>query len=341
MANTRPGPAGATHRRAATGIRALASTALAMMLLAVPYPAAMAQSYPSQTIKVITNVGVGGTFDIFMRALGEELQKALGKPVVIEPRPGGNFIIAGRACAESAPDGHTICALSGETLVYSEFLTRKLPFDPRKDLVPVTNLFFNTQLLVVSADLGVGTLDDLVRVAKARPKSLAYMAPAIPHRVFLERFNKQHGTDIVSVPFKGGGEAITSMLNGTTPIIFLGGANFAPYIAQGTMVGLAVDGDSRSPLFPEVPTLRELGYKEKLPRVYLSLVVPARTPSLIIQQVYSSVARIMAETVFRQRHLIERGLEPVVDSPAQFARFLDEDRLACEAIVKEAGLSPQ
>src|SRR5262245_12357042 len=139
-----------------------------------------ADTFPTQTIRIITNVGVGGTYDILARALADELQKRLGKPVVVEPRPGGNFLIAGRACAEAAADGHTVCALTGETVVYGELLLKKPPFDSRKDLAPVSNLIFNTQLLVVSASLGVKSLGDLARVAKQRP--LAYMSPGIPQR---------------------------------------------------------------------------------------------------------------------------------------------------------------
>jgi len=296
-------------------------------------------NYPNQTIKIITNVGVGGTYDILARALADELQKTLGKPVVVEPRPGGNFLLAGRACAEAAADGYTVCALTGETVVYSELLFKKVPFDSRRDLAPVSNLIFNTQLLVVSASLGVKSLDDLARVAKQRP--LAYMSPGVVQRNYLEEFNRKHGTDIVSVPFKGGADAITSMLNGTTPVIFLGGANFVPYIADSTVVGLAVDGRQRSPLFPDVPTIYELGQTSTMPRNWLGLFVPAATPRPIIDRLYGAVAAIMTEPTFRQRNLIARGLEPIGDTPEQFARYIEQDRLDCARAVEEAGLKPQ
>ena len=298
-----------------------------------------ADNYPTQTIKIITNVGVGGTYDILARALADELQKSLGKPVVVEPRPGGNFLIAGRACAEAAADGHTVCALTGETMVYSELLYKKLPFDPRKDLAPVSNLIFNTQLLSVSATLGVKSLEDLARVAKQRP--LAYMSPGIVQRNYIEQFNRRHGTDIVSVPFKGGGDAIANMLNGTKPVIFLGGANFVPYIAEGTVVGLAVDGRQRSPLFPDVPTIYELGQTSTMPRNWLGLFVPAATPRRIIDRLYGAVAAIMTEPSFRQRNLIARGLEPIGDTPEQFAHYIEQDRLDCARAVEEAGIKPQ
>src|SRR5205823_1203077 len=105
----------------------------------------------------------------------------------------------------------------------------------------------------------------------------------------------RHGTDMVSVPFKGGGDAVTSMLNGTTQVIFLGGANFVPYIANASMVGLAVDGRQRSPLFPNVPTIYELGQSATLPRNWLGLLVPGATPRRIIDRLHEAVATIMAE----------------------------------------------
>jgi tripartite-type tricarboxylate transporter receptor subunit TctC len=300
---------------------------------------AAGDKYPTQTIKIVTNVGVGGTYDILARALADELQKALGKPVVVEPHPGGNFLIAGRICAEAAADGYTVCALTGETVVYSELLYNKLPFDPRKDFAPVSNLIFNTQLLSVNASLGVKSLEDLARVAKQRP--LAYMSPGIVQRNYLEEFNRRHSTDIVSVPFKGGGDAIANMLNGTTPVLFLGGANFIPYIADGSVVGLAVDGRQRSPLFPDVPTIYELGQTSTMPRNWLGLFVPSATPRHIIDRLYGAISAIMTEPTFRQRNLIARGLEPIGDTPEQFARYIEQDRLDCARAVKEAGLKPQ
>jgi tripartite-type tricarboxylate transporter receptor subunit TctC len=300
---------------------------------------AQAQSYPARTVKIIENVGPGGTFDVFLRALSNELQKRLGQPFIIEPRPGGNFMIAGRACAESPPDGYTLCALSGETLVYADFLYKNVGYDARRDLAPVTNLFFNTQVLVAHASLGIKSLKELPAVAKARP--LAFVTPAVAQRLFLERFNAQNGIDIVNVPFRGGGEALTGILNGTTQIAFFGGANFAPLIAEGKLVGLAVDGQARSPLFPQVPTLQELGYTERLNRNYFGIVVPAATPNPLVQQINRAIVEIMASPEFRQRHLIDRALEPIGDTPEEFARFLEADRDDFRRVTEQAKIAPQ
>jgi tripartite-type tricarboxylate transporter receptor subunit TctC len=329
-------------RRAAPRCSAICTLIGALVGFAFEYVATGAlasQDYPSRTTKILTNSSAGGTYDVFARALADELQKRWGQPVIVEPRPGGNFMIAGRACANSPPDGYSLCALSGETLVYSEFLYKTVRYNPRTDFAPVTNLFFNTQVLVANAALGAKTLDDLVTVAKSKP--LAFSAPAVAQRLFLERFDRQKGIEMVSVPFRGGGEAITSILNGSTPILFSGGANFAPLIQEGALVGLAVDSPRRSPLYPQVPTLSELGFSEGLNRNYMGLVVPAATPPEIIDKLNRDVVAIINDPRFRQQNLIDRALEPIADSPEHFARFIEDDRVSFEKVVREANIERQ
>src|SRR5262249_38479949 len=160
-----------------------------------------------------------------------------------------------------------------------------------------------------------------------KPGTLAYVAPSIPLALFFEHFNKQYGTDLVRVPFRGGGEAVTGILSAATPIAFFGLANFLEYLRTGTMIGLAVDGATRSPLFPDIPTLGEYNYHDNLTRVYFGLLAPAGMPKPFIDRLQREIAAIMREPSFRQKQLIERTLEPITDTPEEFARFLKEDRL--------------
>ncbi len=167
------------------------------------------------------------------------------------------------------------------------------------------------------------------------------MAPAVAQRLFLQRFNKEYGIDIVDIPFRGGGEAITGLLNGTTQIAFFGGANFAPLISDGKLIGLAVDSPKRSPLFPQVPTLSELGYTERLNRNYFGIVAPAATPKPIIAQLNKAIVSIVETPDFRQKFLVDRALEPIGDSPEDFTNFLDEDRASFGKLMKDANIEPQ
>ncbi len=301
----------------------------------------LAQNYPTRPIRVITVNGPGGTADIFLRALGHELQKRIGQPFVVEPRPGGNFMLGSRACAEAPTDGYTVCMLNNEALAYNQFLFKKIPYDPAKDFAPITNLIFFTTALVVNSSLHVKSLDELVALAKAKPKTLTFVAPSMHQRLFFDRINKAHGIDLVGVPFKGGGEAVTGILSGATPVAFFGLASFLPYLRDGTMTALAVDSDERSPLVPDVPTLAELGYRENLSRVYYGLVAPAGVARSIIDHLQAEVAAVMADPDFRRKLLLDRALEPVANTPEQFARFLEKDRSISAKDVKDAGLQPQ
>ena len=147
--------------------------------------AVSAQDYPNKPVRVIASSSAGGISDIFMRTLGDEMHKRWGQPLVIENRPGGQFNIGAKACADAAPDGYTICILPADVLQYNRHVIRNLNYDMFTDLEPVTQLFFLTQGLVVSSKLSVSTLDELVAYSKAHPGTLSYTAAAIPHQAFM------------------------------------------------------------------------------------------------------------------------------------------------------------
>ncbi len=312
---------------------------LSLVAASVTAPVA-AQDYPTRPIRVITINGPGGTADIFIRAVGQELQARIGQPLVIEPRPGANFTLGARGCAEAPNDGYTICMLNNEALAYNQFLYKKIPYNPDTDFAPITNLVFFTTALVVNSSLKVKTLDELIAKTKANPGTLAFVAPSMHQRLFFDRLNKQHGLDLVGVPFKGGGEAITSILSNTTPIAFFGLSSFLSYLAEGTMTGLAVDSDERSPLVPNVPTMAEIGYRENLSRVYYGLVAPAGTPPAILNKLQSEIAAILRQPEFRKKW-IDRAVEPVGNTPEQFKEFLVKDRAVSAANIKDADMEPQ
>jgi len=156
----------------------------------------------------------------------------------------------------------------------------------------------------------------------------------------MEQFNKQNGTDIVRVPFKGGGDALTSMLNGTTQIAIFGIGNVVSFIRDGKVVGLAIDGDTRSPLAPDVPTFREVGYTEHIAATFFGIFAPAGTPQLIIDKLNQAIVAVEAKPDFQQKFLISRGLTPVLESAEQFAKELPADRAEGLSVVKASGLYP-
>ena len=312
----------------------------ALCLIGVGASAA-AQDFPTRPIRALTATSAGGTSDVFMRVLGEELRKRWGQPIVVENRPGGAMNVGGEACAQAPNDGYTICILPPETLAYNQFLFKGIPYDPERDFAPITNPFFTTQVLVVNAALGVHTLAELAALSKAKPKTLSYTAASIPLIAFMDRWTGTTGADIVKVPFRGGGEAVNNVLGGSTPVAFFGLANWLSFIHNGTVNALAVDSQQRSPLLPEVPTLSELGYGENLTRLYFGIVAPAGTPQAIVHKLRDEFAAVGSDPQFRQKRMIDVGLEPVFDTPEDFASFLKADRAASARIVRGSGMEPQ
>jgi len=163
----------------------------------------------------------------------------------------------------------------------------------------------------------------------------------VPLALFMDNFNKEHGTDLVRVPFKGGGDAVNSVLSGATPITFLGVGNLISYFQSGMMTGLVIDGERRSPLFPDIPALRENGYRGPVTRSYFALYAPMGTPPAFIAKIATDIRQIASEGPFREKHLIARGLEPVFDTPQEFGQYLERDRAEAKRVVKDAGLQPQ
>jgi len=314
------------------------SIVLLVMIVAGAFIAAPAeaQPYPTKPVRIITANSAGGTSDIFVRALGDELQKRWAQPVIIENRSGGGMNIAGRACADAPNDGYTTCILPNETLTLNQFTYKSIPFDPVKDFEPITNAFINTQVLVVSAALNVGSLDELAALSKAKPGTLSYSALAIPMQITIEKWKEKTGADLVSVPSRGGGDIVTGLLTGTTPVAIVGLPNFIAHIRSGAVKALAVDSDARSPLFPDVPTLAELGFPNLAP-VYFGFVAPAGTPKPIIEKLHEDISRIGNEPSFRQARLIDIGIQPVFDTPEHFARYLQEQRTNAARLIKESG----
>jgi tripartite-type tricarboxylate transporter receptor subunit TctC len=297
--------------------------------------------FPNKPVRVIASSSAGGISDIFIRIVGEELQKKWGQPLVVENRPGGQFNIGAKACADAPPDGYTICILPSDVLQYNRFVFKSLNYDLFKDIEPVSVLFFLTQGLVVSSSLNVGTLEELAAYSKAHPKTLSYSAAAIPHQLFIEGFKEETGADIVRVPFRGGGEAVNGMLTGTTPVAFFGIGNFIAHLQAGTIRGIAVDADKRSPLFPNIPTLRELRPNADLTQADFSLWAPKGTPPTIIRKIRDDVAAIGNDPAFAQKNLIQRALGPVFGTPAEFVQYLEQSRAQAERTAKKANLQPQ
>jgi tripartite-type tricarboxylate transporter receptor subunit TctC len=313
----------------------------ACIALLAPVFGAAADDWPDRPIRVLTTTSPGGISDVFMRALAEKLGPKLGKPLVIENRPGGMQNVGARACQDSAPDGYTICIINADPMIYNQFLIKDMPFDPVHGLQPITKLFDLLHVLVVNSDLKVKTVDELVALSKARSGTLSYTTPGAPMVLFMETLKRERGADWVRVPFKGGGEAVNSILSGSTPIGLFGEGNVIGQIKAGTMTSLVMLNNIHSPNFPKVPTLKEIGYNGPPSRGWYGLFAPAGTPRPIVDRIAKEVAAIVADPDFAQKQLTDRSLVGATDTPDEFAKQIEEDRAVAEQVVKQAGMGPE
>jgi len=317
--------------------RFVAAAALAAALFATQ---ASADDYPNRPIRVFTTSSAGGISDIFMRVLNEALRDRLGQPLIIENKPGGAGNIAARACQDAPPDGYTICIINADTMIYNQFMFKSIPFDPEK-LTPIVNLFHLIQVLVVNSELGAKTVDELVAVSKAKPGTLNYLTASIPCVVYMDSLKRDKGADWIRVPFRGGGEAVTAILGGTTPIGLIGLGNVTAQIKADKMNALALVNNIRTPLLPDVPTLADLGYKGAPSETWYGLFAPAGTPKPIIDRLNGEIVKVVSDPGFREKYIISRGLVPAIDTPEEFARDIKTGRAGAEQVVKESGLPPQ
>jgi tripartite-type tricarboxylate transporter receptor subunit TctC len=315
--------------------------ALLVPVLLVSASGASADDWPDRPIRVVTTTSPGGISDVFMRALAEKLGPKLGKPLVIENRPGGMQNIGARACQDSAPDGYTICIINADPMIYNQFLIKEMPFDPVHGLQPITKLFDLLHVLVVNSNLNVKNVDELVALSKAKPGTLSYTTPGAPMVLYMETLKRERGADWVRVPFKGGGEAVNSILSGSTPIGLFGEGNVIGQIKAGTMTSLVMLNNIHSPNFPKVPTLKEIGYNGPPSRGWYGLFAPAGTPRPIVDRIAKEVAAIVADPDFAQRQLKDRSLVGATDTPDEFAKQIAEDRAVAEQVIKQAGMGPE
>ena len=310
--------------------------ALASMLAALP---ASADDWPNKPIRAIASQGPGGLSDVFMRALGDGLGPILGQSVVVENRVGAAGSIGARACSDAEPDGYTICILNNESMVINP-LIQTTHFDPKKTLTHVTRLFYLQHVFSVTASLGPKNFDELAAHAKAHPKTLNYLTPSLSKVAFMEAFNKQHGVDFVRVPFKGGGDAVNSMLGGTTPVAIFGIGNLIQLIRSGQILGFAVDSDKRSPLAPDIPTFKEAGYPLHTWASSFGIHMPLGVPKPIVDKLNAAIVKVASDPEFQKRHMFARGLSPVLDSPEHFANAITADGDLGRDVVMASGLYP-
>ena len=293
--------------------------------IALAAGAAFAQEWPTGTVRVVVPYGPGSTPDIVARVVSERLTNRLGKPFVVDNKPGAGGMLGTDAVAKAAPDGQTIGISIAGPLAVNTLLYRKMPYDPA-DLAPITIAATQASVVVASPSLNVGSAAELVTLLKANPGKYNYSsmgAGSISH-LAMEALAARSGTQMVHVPYAGSGPAVAALLAGDTHVAALPAAAVMGHIKAGKLKALAVATEKRSPALPELPTLREAGIENVFADAWMGFVVPARTPDALVGRLFDEIAKVLAEPEVRDK-LRAQYMDVVANTPAEFRAAMKAD----------------
>lgn len=295
--------------------------ALAASLAAPAYAA----DYPTQPVRIVVPFGPGGGTDLAARAIAEQLAPALGKPVVVENRPGGNSVIASRIVATAPADGHALLLTTDIHAINAAYASQ-LPYDSIRDFAFVAQLTTSPLMLVAHPGAGIGSVAELVRRAKAEPGKLSFasLGPSSPHYLGFEWFERLAGIDVVDVPYKGGGQALADTLGGQVSLSLIVAGNGIRQAKAGKLAAVAVTSPQRTSIAPEVPTIAESGYPEFAIVNWYGILAPAGTPPAIVERLNREIGRALREPAVIER-LAGAGLEATTGSPADLEALVRRD----------------
>ena len=312
---------------------------LLLLIVVLGAGAAPAQPYPSRVIRIVVGFPSGGPSDVVARVVAQPLSDRLGRPVVVENRPGATGTIAAAQVARAAPDGYTTLIATQSITATAPYMYSKIGYDPLKDFAAVVQVSHSPLLLAVHPSMPVKSVKDLMALARARPGQVTFGTGGIgsaPH-LTMELFKAMAKVDILPVHYKGEGLAITETLGGHVQMVAASIAVLLPHVQAGKLRGLAVSTAKRATLAPQIPTIAESGLEGYATTVWQGIVVPAATPGTIIQRLNAEVAQVLAQPGVRDQFL-KLGIESVADTPEQFGEFLRAENIRWGKLVKDLGL---
>jgi tripartite-type tricarboxylate transporter receptor subunit TctC len=301
--------------------------------------AGQAQNYPSKPITIIVPATPGGVTDMLARRLGPKLTDAWGQQVIVENRPGANNQLAAEYVAKAAPDGHTILLGPEVTFVVNPFLYGRLPYDPEKDFAPIVGLIRINHALVVNPSLPVQNVQDLLELARKKPGELNYGTFGVGStgHLNMEMLQTLAGVKFTPVHYKGATPALTDVIAGHIPLMFISVGSAVPPAQAGHVKMLAIGGARRMAGLPDVPTVAET-----VPGVeavsWFALFAPSRTPPAVIAKINDEVRRIFDDRDFREKFLAPQFFEPIAGSPEELAAYLKSDTEKWRYVLRTANV---
>jgi len=310
-----------------TAVAPVVLTSALLPALLLLSSAAAAQTYPTKVVSIVVPFPAGGTADVFARGIAPKLSAAWGQPVIVENRAGAGGNIAAEYVARAAADGHIIFLAPDPVLSTNQLIYPKLAYDAKRDFAPVTRLVEFPSVIVVNTSTGAKTLKDLQSLARAKPGTLNYSSfgtGSAPH-IGMEMFKQIAGVDIVHVPYKGLAEALPALISNDVQVLFVGhNVSQNGATRDGRLRVLAVAGERRDPLIPDVPTFAEAGFPAMKGPNYWGFVVPAATPRTVVEKIRTDAAKVLKDPEIVERFGKRDGYELIGDTPEQFAARIQE-----------------
>jgi tripartite-type tricarboxylate transporter receptor subunit TctC len=314
--------------------------ALTLACIGLSAAPAHAQAYPTKPVTIVVTLAAGGAADVIARALAQRLSEEWGQPVVVENKGGANNQVGTTAVARSAPDGHTLLLTPEHTFTVNPYLYRKLSYDPAKDFIPVAGLVSISQALVVHPSLAMQNVGDLIAAAREKPGGINYGSLGVgsgPH-LSMELLQSMSGTKLNAVQYKGAAPALTDVIAGHVPMMFVSTGLIVQPWKAGQLRPLGVGSRERLAQFPDLPTLAETlpGFTAV---VWFGLFAPSGTPRDIVVKINNAVQRILADRDFRDRFLTPNLYEPMSGSPEQFSEQIHLDAERWQKVIRDAKLA--
>jgi tripartite-type tricarboxylate transporter receptor subunit TctC len=296
------------------------------------------QAYPERPVKLVVPFAPGGSADLVARLIGRALGETWGQQVIVENKGGGSGMIGNDFVAKATPDGYTLTVGTMGPFSVNPTIFEKMPYDPARDFAPITLTGIASHVLVANPQVPVHTVSELIALAKAKPGQLTFASSGTGNATHLtfELFKSTAGIDIVHVPYKGGGPAMADLVGGQVAFSFASMPSALPYVKAGRLRAIAVGGATRSPLFPDVPTVAEAALPGFVSEDWQGILAPAKTPAAVVAKLNADLVRTLHTPEMKTR-LAGAGFDVKTSTPQEFAEFIRADTAKWAKVLKRSG----
>ena len=320
----------ARHLAAAVALACASSAAIA----------ATAERYPVRPVRLVVPFAAGGPSDIIGRLIAQKLSEGFGQQFVVDNRGSAGGIVGFEIAAKALPDGYTLLLGGGSGLTQNPSLYLKLPYDGIRDFAPITQLTAGPNLLSVHPSVPAKSVQELIALAKSKPGQINFASAGTGNRLSSELFKISAGIDIVNVPYKGTGQAITDLVGGQVQMMMINMIAALPQVKSGKLRGLGVTTLKRSTVLPDVPTIAESGLPGFEVNSWHAFFAPAKTPQPILTRLHAEAVKILALPDVKER-FVSQGLEPVGSTPQELAAYIRSETAKYAKLIKQVGIKPE